>query len=248
MIRLLEELSNNALPSMQALQYDGWLLRFGDSTARRANSISVLYPSSLPLDEKIAYCEDLYPRNNRRIVFKLTDDAQPPDLANELTARGYQTDHSTSVQTIPINVSDAWIAAKSDTLKMTFTNRVTSMWIDEQIAFHDENDRARLTTRRMYDLIIPHVAYYRLSFDGVAAASGLGVIERGWLGLYNIVVEPTMRGRGIGLELVQRILAYGAAFGAHSAYLQVMTTNTRALKLYHKIGFREAYRYWYVQK
>jgi len=90
MIRLLEELSNNALPSMQALQYDGWLLRFGDSTARRANSISVLYPSSLPLDEKIAYCEDLYSRNNRRIVFKLTDDAQPPDLANELTARGYQ--------------------------------------------------------------------------------------------------------------------------------------------------------------
>jgi ribosomal protein S18 acetylase RimI-like enzyme len=248
MIRLLEELSNNALPSTHALQYDGWLLRFGDSTARRANSVCALYPSSLPLDEKIAYCEDVYARRNRRIVFKLTDDAQPPDLESVLLAGGYHADQRSSVQTLPINVSDAWMADKSDLLKMTFTNRVTAQWMDEQIAFHDESDRPRLTTRSMYDLILPHAAYFRLSFDGVPAASGLGVIERGWIGLYNIVVEPSIRGRGVGQQLVQRILAYGAAFGAHSAYLQVMTTNTPACALYHKIGFREAYRYWYVQK
>ncbi|MDX2161785.1 MAG: GNAT family N-acetyltransferase [bacterium] len=247
-IRALEEISNNALPSLYTLHYDGWVLRFSDSRARRANSVSPLYPSALDTDEKIAYCEALFERRDRPVVFKLTDAALPDDLTAALHARGYAENSRTSVQTLSIDESDAWIAFKDDRYKVTFTNRVTQAWLDDQHRFHDADERARLTTRSMYDLLIPHAAFFRLAFDGVAVAAGLGVIERGWMGLYGIVVDAPMRGRGIGEELVRRMLAYGAAFNAANAYLQVMTANQAALRLYARLGFEQSYQYWYLQK
>src|SRR5437868_6694718 len=55
--RVIEELTLNAWPPLQSMLYDGWLLGFSHGYTRRANSVQSLYPSSLPLDEKIAICE-----------------------------------------------------------------------------------------------------------------------------------------------------------------------------------------------
>jgi ribosomal protein S18 acetylase RimI-like enzyme len=41
------------------------------------------------------------------------------------------------------------------------------------------------------------------------------------------------------------LLSWGRKMGAEQAYLQVMLSNEPALSLYEKLGFREAYRYWY---
>lgn len=247
LIRSIEELSINALPSLYTQLYDGWVLRLSDGLTRRANSINPLYTGSLPLDEKITYCEDLFRRRDRAPVFKMTP-VTKPTLIDALTAHGYKLDAGTSLQTLRLGSSDGWIAFKSDLFKMTFTNRVTTAWIDDQIAFHEPGERARLTTRAAYELIIPHAAYFRLAFDGVPVAASLGVIERGWMGLYGIVVDEKMRGRGIGTELVRRMLGYGAAFNVTHAYLQVFTSNAPAIRLYNKIGFEEVYQYRYFQK
>ena len=42
--------------------------------------------------------------------------------------------------------------------------------------------------------------------------------------------------------------AGGKDNGARNAYLQVMTRNTPAVRLYTSLGFTEQYRYWYLQK
>ncbi len=246
LIRLIEELSINALPSLYTQLYDGWVLRLSDGLARRANSINPLYTGSLPLDEKITYCEDLFRRRDRKPVFKTTP-ATKPALIDALIARGYKFDQGTSLQTIRLDSSDGWMAFTSDLFKMTFTNRVTSAWLDDQIAFHDPAERPRLTTRAAYELTIPHAAYFRLAFDGVPVAASLGVIERGWMGLYGIVVDPSMRKRGIGTELVRRMLGYAAAFNVTQAYLQVFSSNTPAIRLYGRLGFEEIYQYRYLQ-
>ena len=47
---------------------------------------------------------------------------------------------------------------------------------------------------------------------------------------------------------VPRIESRLKSFGAQGAYLQVMLNNPPALALYQRLGFAEAYRYWYRVK
>ena len=56
-IKLYEELAANAHVALNLMQYDGWLLRFSEGHTCRANSVSVIYPSSIDLEEKVEYCE-----------------------------------------------------------------------------------------------------------------------------------------------------------------------------------------------
>ena len=59
-LRRVEEASLNALQTQRQYFYDGWLLRVSPGKARRARSVNAHFGSTLPLAQKIAYCERLY--------------------------------------------------------------------------------------------------------------------------------------------------------------------------------------------
>ena len=59
-IKLVEELAANAHVALNSVQFDGWILRFSEGHTGRANSISVIYPSSFDVEQKILYCEKMY--------------------------------------------------------------------------------------------------------------------------------------------------------------------------------------------
>ena len=74
-------------------------------------------------------------------------------------------------------------------------------------------------------------------------AWGLGVVERGFLGLYDIVVAPDLRGIGLGRRIVHSLIGWGRTKGAETVYLQVRAENEIARSLYDTLGFTFAYRY-----
>jgi GNAT superfamily N-acetyltransferase len=78
-------------------------------------------------------------------------------------------------------------------------------------------------------------------------ACGLGVLETGCLGLFDLVTAEPFRHRGYGTKLVDAMLRWAKTRRAAHAYLQVVENNTAARRLYDKFGFRELYRYWYRQ-
>src|SRR5947209_20528832 len=47
-------------PALTDTDFDGWRLRFSDGYTRRANSITPIGRSCLPLEQKIDACERLY--------------------------------------------------------------------------------------------------------------------------------------------------------------------------------------------
>lgn len=77
-------------------------------------------------------------------------------------------------------------------------------------------------------------------------ASGVASVDRDWVGLRSITVDPAHRRRGLGLRLVAALLEWGAERGATTAYLQVLGDNAPALALYDGLGFTEHHRYRYL--
>ncbi len=245
LIRQLEEISNNALPVKTTFQYDGWLLRLSTDKMRRANSVSPHYESTLPLEDKIAFCEAFYRKYQKRIVFKITPAAQPSPLETVLTRQGYQVDMRTHVLTRdldlpPFQTQPQW--------QLETTDHVTASWIQTNAELHTEVERPTLGTLTTFEAIIPQTGYFRLFSEGRAVACALAVIDQGWVGLYNVVVDETFRGQGIARYLMQSILLWAKQQGAHHVYLQVMMANNAANSLYNSVGFQRAYDYWYLQK
>ena len=95
-IKMIEDFSLNAWPSHQIQFYDGWLLRFSYFYTHRTNSVEQIGPSSIPLEEKIDFCEDAYRRWGTPSIFKITP-LLPEDFEQRLIRRGYQVQHSTQV-------------------------------------------------------------------------------------------------------------------------------------------------------
>lgn len=66
-----------------------------------------------------------------------------------------------------------------------------------------------------------------------------GIEQDGWGAIQNLGVIPEHRGRGLGRRLMQRAAAGFLAAGIDKMNLEVTTANTRAVRLYEKIGFRQ---------
>ena len=76
-------------------------------------------------------------------------------------------------------------------------------------------------------------------------AFALGVADGEHVGLFDVLVAPRARRRGLARRLTQSLGAWGKSHGARSIYLQVVATNQAALALYASLGFETVYSYAY---
>ena len=243
MIQFIEELSFNAWPTLQTMHYDGWILRFAEGYTRRANSVNPIYSSSLPVLEKIRYCEQLYAGQNLNSAFKMTDIAKPDNLDTILESEGYQEEARTGV----------WLASLRDQKfrdddGAKIRSKLTDEWLTEHTKLVVPNPRHLAARRPLLENIVPPTCYMSIEVNGETVAMGLAMLERGYMGIFDVVTSAGHRNRGYGTRLIAQLLAWGQANGADHAYLQVMKDNAPALRLYSKFGFKEIYQYWYRVK
>lgn len=67
--------------------------------------------------------------------------------------------------------------------------------------------------------------------------------------LANLAVDPSLRGAGVGAALLEDFLARVGALERTTVFLEVRVSNTAAISLYRRYGFRElARRKAYYQK
>ena len=245
MIRILEEHALNAWPAHQTLLYDGWVLRFAEGYTRRANSVSPLYEGRLVTDEKIAYCEACYTAQGLPTIFKLTPAVQPSTLDAQLAARGYQKDALTSVQVVEDLAGLAAAAPPERAVDVIAGETLTDAWLADFTALNRVDPGRVGAMRRLLENIVPQRCFMALRHEGQTVAVALGVLERGYLGIYDVVTAPEHRQQGFGTLLLHHLLRWSCDQGACRAYLQVMLNNAPARALYARLGFREVYQYWY---
>jgi N-acetylglutamate synthase len=243
MIRFLEEISLNTWPAQHTQHFDGWILRFADGYTRRANSVSPLYQSVLPILQKIAQCEQIYNAQGLNTVFKLTNAAQPENLDELLAQQGYRHDAQTSTQTLDL---ETIAAPQTDNVRLT--EQLTDDWLAAYCRLNNVAERNIASMTSILNRIPSPHCFATYPVDGEPASLGGAALERGYLILFDIVTGAAFRNRGLARDVILSLLHWGKANGARHAFLQVMIDNPPALHLYEKLGFREAYQYWYRVK
>jgi ribosomal protein S18 acetylase RimI-like enzyme len=239
----LEELAMNAWPSIQTGFYDGWIIRMANGYTKRANSISPLYPSKIKINEKIAYCEKIFAAHKLPVVYKLVDCAEHRPLDRRLDRLGYEKIDITSVQ-----VCGRLKPAAGKIRGIKIEDDFTGSWIQGLLNCNKiRQSQAETIMLMLNNILAKKIVVYKREKDLIIGC-GYGVLENGFVGLFDIIVREDMRGRGYGEEIVRSLLAAAKDAGAKKAYLQVVDTNDTAKKLYAKLGFTESYTYWYRRK
>ncbi len=244
MIQTLEELSFNAWPALQTKLYDGWILRFANGYTKRANSINPLYHSTLQLQEKIKKCENEYEKQNLPVVFKLTHDSHPRGIDNELEKRNYIRLDETSVRVLKMS---EYQYRKPEGILIE--NGFSDDWFKDFVNCSNlKNETYQRTAKAVLQNILGQVVAVRKKMDDKTVGCGYGAIERGYIGIFDVIVDQNYRGKGLGQDIMDGILSAATDEKIENAYLSVVVGNAPAENLYRKLGFKEIYRYGYRKK
>ena len=233
----------NAWPALETVHFDGWVIRFAQGLTKRSNSVNPIYNSKLDINYKIEHCESFYRSRDLPVCFKMTDIAQPFGIENILETRGYNHEFDISVQLLDIKDFKTNIDKNIQILETT-----DDFWLDDYIKMNEMDSSDAPVLKRIIEKINLSKCLLTLRIDDIAIGCGLGVVEDKFIGLFDIVIDKFYRNQGFGQILVENILRWGKSKGAEIGYLQVLTTNNPAIRMYGKIGFREEYKYWYRTK
>lgn len=265
-INLLEEISLNAWPSHKMELYDGWLIRYSYNYTHRTNSVQQVGISTIPIDDKIAYCEKIYRDFHTPSIFKISP-LIDGDFDMMLSERGYTKEHVTETMIMdmkdfnryePVDVEYEFYgrnsglpsnAAYPNGAVVQLRDMITEDWINALFRLNGTtNPTLRRIVPSMYHAIPKETIVAKIEIDGRMVASGLGILDRSHCGIYAIYVDPSCRGHHYARAIVSTILFEAEKKGCGRAYLQVVTDNSRAKHLYESLGFEPFYEYWFREK
>ncbi|MCC3374849.1 GNAT family N-acetyltransferase [Cohnella sp. REN36] len=239
----IEQLTLNAWPALQQFLYDGWVIRMAEGYTKRANSVQPLHAGAIrDLREKVGYCEDLYHAAGLPTIFKITPFTAPEHLDRTLDDYGYARQDASAVKTRSLVSTPL---PEPMLREVRISSALTPEWLAAASSLLPLNERQQSTATRMLGPGCLTKAFFALYHEGAPAACGIGVLEDGYVGLYDIVTDPRLRGRGFAEQLLLHILKWGRARGAVASYLQVLQDNAPAQRLYEKLGYEDLYPYWY---
>lgn len=238
LVRAIEERAFNAWPALEVAVVDGWLLRFAEGYSKRANSANALAPTAR-LESLLPLVEALYRRHGIAPCVRLTPLASDAD-GDLLDRLGWTVVDESLVLVSPLAGFD-----RSMPPDIVLDSTASPAWIDGYARASRRADLKRDVLARMLAAIRPEVVFATVSEGGHPVCFGMGVLERGMVGLFDIATDPDARGRGHGRRIVRALMGWGRGKGAMQAYLQVTVGNAVARRLYESLGYRECYQYNY---
>jgi ribosomal protein S18 acetylase RimI-like enzyme len=216
----------------------GWVQRFSGGYTKRANSINALEAHSEFTSSLKNTLESPYRERGLQPVWRLTPLA-PAAADGVLAEAGYRLIDHSLVQRAPID--DRFAADPEVRIDPT----PSAAWLEGFATLSPVAPAHRQTMARMLQSIAAPVGFALVEDAGEPIAFALGVVDGDHVGLFDVLVAPQARRRGLARRLTQSIGAWGRERGARFAYLQVVATNAAALPLYADLGFHTVYTYAY---
>ncbi len=245
----IEEILINAFPAVEREIYDGWILNFSGGYTYRANCIYPFYHSGYDLEEKVIYCENQYRELLLPTVYKMTA-AVPEALDSLLEARGYE--NVKYVDVLYRSLED-WKAFESEwpdnDYEMITMSQMDDEWLDGvNHLIGIPYPSMEKTQKKIFQRIRLPMVCVKIRHRGKVIGTGLGVLERHYIGLYAIHVHRDYRRRGLAMKICSQIIEKGKKMGAAQAHLQVRQGNTGAFLMYERLGMKKIYTQWFRMK
>ena len=237
-VRRLEELAFRGWPALETQDRAGWRLRFAGGYTKRANSINALGPDAQADLSTLQSLEAAYRERNQAPVWRLSPLA-PPSMGDILSARGYRTIERSLLQVCPLH---AGFAAAPE---VRIHARPTPAWIEAFCTHSPVRPEHRDVMRRMLAAIAAPAGFAFVEAEGRPMAMAIGAVQGDHMGLFDVLVMPEARRRGLARKITESLYAWAWGHGARFAYLQVVATNQAAMPLYAGQGFRTVYGYEY---
>lgn len=246
-ITFLEELQANAFPALQTVMYDGWSVRFGGGFTYRVNCANPMYPESLSPEEKVDFVEGIYRDSDLSMaIVKLHEGMETERLETYealLDEKGYGTERRGN-----IFLCDLSEFRREPAASVKVAGEMDGTWLEGFLTMNGTAHAQKTAAMTMLKNIHYPIAAASVWEKGRMIACGLGVMERGCVGLYDIYVDETCRRRGLGADVCAAIMQAGKNMGCTHAYLQVLSDNAGARALYKKLGYQQDYEYWFRTK
>ena len=237
-IRRLEELAFAGWPALETRDVAGWRLRFSSGYTKRANSINALGQDAQTDPTTVDGLERAYRERGQPAVWRLSPLA-PAAIAGVLEARGYRAIERSLVQVCPLDRAFALAP------EVRIHARPTASWLEAFAAHSPVRPEHRDTMRRMLTAIAAPVGFAFVEEAGQPMAMAIGAVNGEHMGLFDVLVMPQARRRGLARKVTESLYAWAWSHGARFAYLQVVATNEAAMPLYAAQGFRTVYDYEY---
>jgi len=237
-IRALERRAFRAWPALETANIAGWVTRLAGGYTKRANSINALERDIEFNDALKDALEAPYRARGLPPVWRLTPLA-PPAVDSVLADAGYRRIDDSLVQRVAL---DRRFAPDPE---VRIEPSPSSAWLAGFATLSPVAPAYRATMERMLRSIAAPVGFARVEDADGPIAFALGVVDGDHVGLFDVLVAPRARRRGLARRLTESVCAWGHRQGARFAYLQVVATNSAALPLYADLGFETVYRYGY---
>jgi GNAT superfamily N-acetyltransferase len=237
-VRRLEELAFRGWPALESRDLAGWRLRFSKGYTKRANSINPLGVDAQCTSEVVSALEAPYLGLGQTPTWRLTPLA-PSAIGPLLAGRGYRRIEQSLLQVCPLHPGFAADAA------VRILPAPSPAWIEAFCQYSPVPPQHRETMQRMLAAIAAPAGFAFVEEAGQPMAMAIGAIEGDHMGLFDVLVMPHARRRGLARRVTESLYAWAWGHGARFAYLQVVATNAAALPLYANQGFRTVYTYEY---
>lgn len=238
----IEESGLNVLQSQRQLFYDGWLLRLSPGVAKRGRSVNPHFGSSLPLERKLAYCENVYARHALPTLYRITPWSRPGGLDAALGARGYESFGETLVQAAALDrppalpEHDAAVVVEAPDAS-EFVEAVGDLRASTPLQREAHRERMQNSPLGKRHAVVRE--------SGRVVCTAQVAVEDDLVGVFDVVTAPDARRRGYATLACASLLSWAWQHGAQVAYLQVTADNAPAIASYRKFGFATVYTYHY---
>lgn len=244
----VQEIANNCWPAKEYFFLNGWILRFTDGATSRANSVLPLFYFGSNLEDDIRLVEKTYQIHNLPVKFMLHDYYAPSELKSKLMKLNYQVDPIVDIMGNNINNLNKIPSSKGFNYEKDPER--TKKWSETFVRL--ATDRSKEDQRGMLGImdriILPKKEYFAAALGNQIVGIVLGVVERRYLGIMDLIVDPNHLRKGVASSLLNMAVEWAKQCGCTHIFLQVVRENHSAVSLYKKLNFKRWYSYFYMIK